>query len=252
MKKFLSIIALAVLGFGIFSVRAQMGGGPGVPQFGNGLDKLFGDNQTFSATLEMQMKNGGSPTTVSGKMDFDQGNSRFEMNVADMKGGSIPPDAAAQMKSAGLDRMVTISQADKDVVDVIYPNAQSYAEMTQASGSGATNSNAKIQTTELGKETVDGHPCVKNKAVVTDKEGNQHEFTVWNATDLKNFPIKIEMNEQGNDVTQSFKDISFAKPDASLFNPPAGYTKYDSVQEMMQAVMMKSISAGMGVPPPGQ
>lgn len=251
MKKHLSILVLAAFGFGIFPVHAQMGGTPGVPQFGNGMDKLFGDNQTFSATLEMQMSNTGSLTTMSGKMAFDKGSSRTEINMADMKGGNIPSDAMTMMKSAGLDRVVTISQADKNVVYVIYPNAQSYAEMTQASDAGATNSAAKVETTGLGRETVDGHPCMKNKAVVTDTEGNKHEFTVWNATDLKNFPVKIEMNEQGSAVTQSFKDISFSKPDAGLFNPPTGYTKYGGIQEMMQAVMMKSIG-GMGVPTPGQ
>jgi len=38
-----------------------------------------------------------------------------------------------------------------------------------------------------------GRPsCVKNKVIVTDDKGDKHESTVWNATDLKNFPVKIE------------------------------------------------------------
>jgi outer membrane lipoprotein-sorting protein len=249
MKKYFSILALAVLCFGIFPACAQFGGPPSVPQFGNGMEKLFGDNQTFSATLEMQMNNSGSPTTMSGKMSFDKGSSRTEMNMADMKGGNIPPNAMTMMKSAGLDRMVTISQSGKKVVYVVYPNAQSYAEMTPPdSAAPATNTDAKVEITKLGEETVDGHPCVKNKAVVTDNQGDKHEFTIWNATDLKNFPVKIEMNEQGNAITMSYSDISFSKPDASLFIPPTGYTKYDSVEEMMQAVMMKKMGGGMDSP----
>jgi outer membrane lipoprotein-sorting protein len=249
MKYFL-ILSLAIFGFEIFTVHAQLGESSGVPQFGNGMEKLFGDNQTFSATLEMQMSSGGSPITMSGKISFDKGNSRTEMNMADMKGGAIPPDAMTMMKSAGLDRMVTISQSDKKIVYVIYPNAQSYAEMTPSDSTAtATNADSKIEITKLGEETVDGLPCVKNKAVVTDEQGEKHDFTVWNATDLKNFPIKIEMNEQGNEIIQSFANISFAKPDASLFNPPTGYTKYDSPQELMQSVMMKNMGGGMGMPP---
>jgi len=252
MKKYRLILAAAVLAAGIFPLHAQSGGGPGAPQFDSGMDKLFGDNQTFSAMLEVQMNNGVNPTTVSGKMSFDKGNSRFEMNMADMKGGNITPDTVAQMKSMGMDRMISISQKDKKAVYVIYPNAQAYVEVASAdSDSGATNSDAKMETTELGKETVDGHPCVKNKDVITDQQGTKHEFTVWNATDLKNFPIKIEINEQGNDITQSFRNVNFSKPDASLFNPPAGCTKYDSMQEMMQAVVMKHMG-GMGAPPAGQ
>jgi outer membrane lipoprotein-sorting protein len=249
MKKYFLILTLAILSLGIFPACAQIGETPGVPQFGNGMDKLFGDNQTFSATLQMQMDNGGNPIAMSGKMSFDKGSSRFEMNLSDMKGGSIPPDAAAQLKTMGLDRMVSITQSDKKVVYVIYPDAQSYSEMTPAtSDAGATNADSKIEITQLGNETIDGHACAKNKAVVTDKQGAKHAFTVWNATDLKNFPVKIQMNEQGS-ATMTFKDIGFSKPDASLFVPPTGYTKYDSMPEMMQAVMMKKMG-GMGLPQP--
>jgi outer membrane lipoprotein-sorting protein len=254
MKKHLSIIAFTILCFGILPVHAQFDYAGGQTMHigsADSMEKLFGSNQTFSATLEMQVNN-GSPIAMSGKMSFDKGSSRTEMDMTTMKGGGIPPDVAAMMKSAGLDRMVTISQSDKKTVYVIYPNAQSYAEMTPPeSAVTATNADSKIEITELGKETVAGHPCVKNKAVVTDKQGDKHEFTVWNATDLKNFPVKIEMNEQGSAITISYSDISFSKPDASLFNPPTGYTKYGSAQEMMQAVMMKSLGGGMGIPKPG-
>ena len=252
MKKYFLILSLAIFSLEIFPVRAQMGGAPGVPQFGNGMEKLFGDNQTFSATLQMQVNSAGNPMTMSGKMSFDKGSSRTEMDMADMKGGGFPPAAMTMMKSAGLDRMVTISQSSKKVVYVVYPNAQAYAEMTTPDSATTTNADSKVEITELGKETVAGHPCVKNKAVVTEQQGEKHEFTVWNATDLKNFPIKIEMNEQGNAIIMSYSDISFAKPDVNLFNPPTGCTKYDSVQEMMQAVMMKNMGGmggGMGMPP---
>jgi Domain of unknown function (DUF4412) len=250
MKKYFPIFA-ATICLGIFAAHAQMGETPGVPQFGNGMDKLFGDNQAFSATLEIQMNASGSPMAMSGKMSFDKGNSRFEMNMSAMKGGAIPPDAAAQLKTMGLDRMVSITQADKKIVFVIYPDAQAYTEMSPAtSDAGATNQDSKIEVTELGKETVDSHPCVKNLAVVTDQQGAKHEFTVWNATDLKKFPIKVEMKEQAS-ATMMFKDITFSKPAASLFAAPAGYTKYGGVQEMMQAVMMKNLGT-MGAPQPPQ
>jgi hypothetical protein len=46
-----------------------------------------------------------------------------------------------------------------------------------------------------------------------------------------------------------FKNISFDKPADSLFAPPADFTKYDSVQSMMQAEMMKRMGGAMGQPP---
>jgi hypothetical protein len=90
---------------------------------------------------------------------------------------------------------------------------------------------------------------VKNKDVITDKQGGKQEFTVWNATDLKNFPIQIEMIAQGNTVNMSYTDLNFSKPDAGLFNPPGGFTRYDNMQAMMQQVMMKKMGGGAGIPP---
>ncbi|MDE3068342.1 MAG: DUF4412 domain-containing protein [Verrucomicrobiota bacterium] len=248
MKRQLLILAAAVSCLGLLPARAQMGGG-GVMQYGNGMEKLFGSNQTFSATMQMRVQDGpgGNPTTLSGKMSFDRGDSRFEMDMA-----GLPPEALAQMKAVGLDHLVTVSQHDKNIVYIIYPHAQSYTEMTPPASAGLTNADSKLDLTALGKETVDGHPCVKNKATLTDKQGQKHEFTVWNATDLRSFPVQIAMNEQGNAVTVSYKDVSFAKPDAGEFAPPAGYTKYDSVQTMMQGLMMKRLGGGAGTPPAGQ
>ena len=144
------------------------------------------------------------------------------------------------MKQMGMDKMVMISRPDKKIAYMVYPELEAYAEMTiQNPEAAAPATNFKLETTELGKETVDGHPCVKNKAVVTDDKGNKHESIVWNATDLKNFPIKIETTEQGHKATMLFKDVKLAKPDAGLFDPPAGYKHYDNLQQMMQQEMMK-------------
>jgi outer membrane lipoprotein-sorting protein len=253
MKKYLSLLMAAALAAGTLTSRAQFGGGPPTPQFGNGMEKLFGDNQRFSATMQIQMSGNSGPVTMSGKMYFDNGNSRFEMDMSQMQGANIPPQAMAQMKSIGLDKMVNITQTGQNTIYIVYPDAQAYTEMTSpAPPTGATNTDTKVDITALGNETVDGHPCVKNKAVVTDKQGAQHEFTVWNATDLKNFPVEITMNEQGTPMTMYYKDISFSRPDSSLFTPPSGFTKYDSMPEMMQSIMMKSLGGGGGFRPPQQ
>jgi hypothetical protein len=72
---------------------------------------------------------------------------------------------------------------------------------------------------------------------------------VWNATDLKKFPVKIVVNDQGQEATMVFRKVSFEKPDASNFAAPADFTKYDNMQTMMQTEMMKKMSGGLGKPP---
>jgi hypothetical protein len=107
----------------------------------------------------------------------------------------------------------------------------------------------KIEITELGKETLEGHPCVKHKVVVTDTNGKQHESTVWNATDLKKFPVRIETGEGNAKARMNLTNVKFDKPDAKLFDPPANFTRYENVQTMMQQAVMKRM---LGGPRPGQ
>jgi hypothetical protein len=225
-------------------------GPPRGPHFNGAMDKLFGENQSFSATLEMQMADApGGAMTMPGKIMFDSGKSRFEMDMTQAKGGQMPPDAATQLKAMGMDRMVMIGRPDKKAAYLVYPGMESYVENALSDSETTTApGDFKVETTELGKDTVDGHPCVKNKVIVTDKDGTPHESTVWNATDLKNFPVKIQTTDQDHEITMLFKDITISTPDASLFEPPSAYTKYDSVQTLMRGQIMKRMGGGAALP----
>jgi hypothetical protein len=245
------------------AVNAQRGMGMmGGAMPGGGLDastaKLLGENTSFSATMEVRLvaPGGGDPMSLPYKMSYDQGKTRMEIDMTEVKGGPMPPDAMSQIKAMGMDKTVLISRPDNKMTLMIYPGLKAYVENPMPEGSAAAKpDDFKIEVTELGKETLDGHACVKNKAVVTDKEGTKHESTVWNATDLKKFPIKIEQNEAGNAVTMTFKEITLTKPDAKVFDAPTGYTKYGNMMEMMQQIMTSRMGGPGGVPgasPPGR
>jgi hypothetical protein len=187
--------------------------------------------------------------TMPGKIAYDSGNSRFEMNLSDAKGGQMPPGAAEHMKAMGMDKTVTITRGDKKATYLVYPGLSAYVEMPlRDSDASKPDSAFKMEPTELGKETVDGHPCVKKKVVVTDDQGNKREYTVWNATDLKDFPVRIETSEQGHNMTMAFKNVKTTKPDAALFDAPTDFKKYDNTGTLMQQEMMKKMG-GMGMPP---
>jgi len=251
MKKLFTILSLGALAMGTLPVQAQFGpsgGGSTSPQFAGPMQKIFGDNQAFSAKMQFEtVDSSGKTITVPGKFCMDTGKTRFEVNMADVKGGRMPANAGAQLKAMGMDSMITIGRPDTSMTYLIYPGTQSY--LAKATDKNTTTPNDyKSTVTKLGEETIDGHPCIKNKVVVTDKDGTPHESTVWNATDLKQFPIKIVTSEDGNSTTMSFTGITLDKPAASNFEAPSGYTKYDSIQAMMQQMMMKRMG-GMGGPP---
>lgn len=250
MKKIFTPLLVTILSLGLFSAPAQPGmGAPKGPQFSGSLTKLFGDNTAFSAALEMQTKDGSTELVVPGKLAFDKGKSRFEMDMTQIKGGKIPAGAAEQMKAMGMDTLVAITRPDKKLNYLVYPGLTAYLE-SEAKDAESTDAadKYKVETTEVGKETLDGHPCVKNKIVVTDDKGKTHESLVWNATDLKKFPLKIETTEDGTKITMRFKDIKLTKPDDGIFDPPATFKKYASMMTLMQEEIMKR-AGGIGGPP---
>jgi hypothetical protein len=221
-------------------------GGPKGPDMGGAMAKAFGENSAFSATMEMQADDMPKGMTLSGKMACDNGKSRFEINL--LEGGAVPAKDAAQMKAMGMDKMVMIGRPDKKVSYLVYPGMQGYVETPIKADAAKPAADYKVETTELGKETVEGRACVKNKVVVTDDQGQKTELTLWNAKDLKNFPVKLETTQDGHKMTMLFKDVKVGKPDAALFDPPADLKKYDDFMTMM----MSRMGGAMGKPPGAQ
>jgi hypothetical protein len=64
---------------------------------------------------------------------------------------------------------------------------------------------------------------VKNTVVVKDAKGPVLQAVTWNAADLKDFPLQIEMKEKVNTVRMRFTQLRFAKPDPKQFEVPAAY-----------------------------
>jgi hypothetical protein len=252
MKNILRVVATAAMLAGT-TAFAQSGRGMGGPAgMSASMAKFFGDNKSFTANVEASMENPSRPGTMTMEMKLAMldGKTRQEMDMSTIKGGSMPPAQVAQMKQMGVDKTVSIVRPDKKMSYVVFPNLKSYAlmEMTDKQVADAMDE-SKIEKTSLGKETLDGHACEKNKMIVTDDSGEKHEVLVWNATDLKGFPVQIQTDEQGKKMTMKFKDVKLEKPDAKLFEPPTEFTKYDSMQAM-QMEMFKRMSGGAAGAPP--
>lgn len=223
---------------------AQMGGSSAGQSYNSGMDELFKANPVFSATMQTAINGPQGAMNVTSTTVYDHGNSRSEMNMANVSAPNVPPGAIAQMKAIGMDDVVTIATTAKTNILTIYPNLKAYVS-NPLPPSAANTVKPNVQITKLGDETVAGHSCVKNKVVVTTG-GETHEFTAWNATDLNNFPVQITISEQGMSATMTYRNVSFGNVSASQFRAPAGYKSYDSIPELMQSAMT---SRGAGAPP---
>ena len=242
----LLLVTTLILGFRQPVSAQPAGPGGGGPGMNASLMKLFGDHKEFSARTLVSMLR-GNETNLTLQADFHMLDKAFRMDVdlGSMAGAQMSEQAASQMKQMGMDKMQTIARQDKKLMYLIYPGLKAYAEMPiPESELEAAEKDSKIEKKEEGKETIDGHPCVKSRATITDASGKVTEAVVWAASDMKDFPLQIETDVQGNTVRMTYRDVKFGKPDAKLFEPPTGYTRHESIQSLMQVAMQRMMGAG--------
>jgi len=189
--------------------------------------KLFGDVSAFSARVDTQVLDGSQQEWMRMPMDFAalDHKVRLDINLEQTTSKDLPAGTIAGLKQAGMERIISIFRPDRKATFVLYPNSKSYVMMPLAKGDAeALEKGLTMEKNALGKETIDGHPCVKNKTVVKNQQGSVFEATTWNAADLKDLPIQIQTQGKNTTVVMRFRQIQFARPDAKQFEVPAGYT----------------------------
>jgi hypothetical protein len=242
----------ALLGAALLTTHAafaQFPGGASPAGLNAALTRLFGDVKAFTARAEVRVLDKAQQETMSAPMNFAllDNKIRVEIDMTQMKGREMPPGAAAGLKQMGMSQVISLVRPDKSSLYIIYPDQKACLVMPLAeSEAGASQAAPKLKKTPLGKETIDGHPCEKNKVVLTTEKGQPLEAITWNAPDLKNFPIQIQTSEKDTSSVMRFKDVQFVRPAASQFEVPAGYDQYQDVQQMMQGFLKKMMGGNEG------
>ena len=223
MKIVLMALAL-VLGV---SARAQFASMTPDTGLNTAMLKLFGTNTAFSSEADVRMVDNSRGETMRLPMSMAtlDGKIRVELDLSKVKSKDLTPEVAASLKQIGMDKMVSIVRPDKKMTLVIYPSLRGYAEAPMSKQDLADRDRQyTLETTKIAQETLDGHVCDKNKVKIVSADGQKHDAIVWNATDLKKFPLQIQLNQPDATVVMHFSNVNLKKPETSSFEAPAGFT----------------------------
>lgn len=152
----------------------------------------------------------------------------------------------SRVENAGMKGIVTISLGDAKKTIMMNATARTYSEQVAQERDqmpSMYDSDVVFEKKKLGNETIDGHPCVKYDSVYyrKSKPTEKHKATIWEAQDLKEFPIQMEVTVpanpkypgSGGKMTMKYKDVKLGAATASMFEVPSGYKKVNSPQEVM-------------------
>jgi len=234
------VLALAVSVCGMVASAQMPGsGGGGVSTV---MIKLFPDTPAFTGKASVRVVDPKNVELMHMASTFTMldGKLRVDVDWGLIVSKQLNPTVVPTLRKAGLDHLSSVIRPDKNAMYLVYPGAQSYASIP-LTAEDSDLAGLKLTRTPIGRETVDKHPCVKNHSVVKDqKNGTVFDGTTWNATDMQNFPLQIQMKENGNTTTIHFQQVSFTRPDAKLFDEPASYKRFTETRALEAAALNKA------------
>jgi hypothetical protein len=219
---------------GVIAVPAQFDG-PGSPGVSASLIRLFGTNTAFTAQVEYQLLNRSNKEIVSLPMSFARLDNRIrvEIDLGKMK-NQVQPDALAQVKPLGMDQIVTILRPDQRLTCQAFPKLKAFVKLPMPPAEiNSFLKPAKMERVLLAQEKMQGFTCAKYQVVAYDEQGKRHEATVWNAPELRDFPVCVATKEGSETAVMRFKQVVFNRSQAEKFEPPAGFEQSADMQALM-------------------
>jgi len=195
-----------------------------------GAAQLPGDSAHWKSVMEVEGGNQAGIGPMQSEIWLKSGNMRTKMQVMGMTRNTVKTG----------DTMYQWAEGEKTGMKF------STAVQQRPGGAGAGDYANRIDEyrtkgKKTGSEKIDGHPCDIYELTTAGRQGRERKETVWLATDLHNFPLKVIAESNGTKVTSRNSDVEFkAAIPESMLKPPADVT-FQDMSEMMK-----------GMRPPGQ
>jgi hypothetical protein len=202
------------------------------------LDAIFGLDASFSANAKLIEKDKAAkvPRTSELEYQYRKGDVRLVQDAATRS--YLSAQNIEDLKRMRTDILISIVRPHQRTRYLIYPGLESYTvveEPAESSGEDGDAKRPKPKKVEIGKETVEGHACIKYRITYPDDEEGT-EITTWQAEDLDNFPVQVQVVHGNQSVTLQFRDIESSSLDPASFKAPAGYKRYDSPSALFAAI----------------
>jgi tRNA nucleotidyltransferase/poly(A) polymerase len=200
--------------------------------------KILSDTPEFSAYAVVRTLDAKGNMQLKMPMKIALTTERMRQEIDVMGMTNLPEKMREAMQQAHINEIVVITQTDARRVYLAFPGIQAYEqfpisdavldEMTRRASA------INIQKKEYGQQMIRNHLCTQVSLMFTETN-RPAEFAILKcATDLHNFPIRMEFLTPTSTTRFSFESVQIKKPDADLFEVPENYTAFTNSADIMR------------------
>ena len=200
------------------------------PPFLTGPAAAFLTNlDSYSAAVALTIQPGAAGARViSGQLVERRGKFFFE-----------PAPARSERKRAGADQFSFIWDATAGRGFVLSEALQGYAPFGSATRFGPP---AVQPSPPPPADIFQDHPVSAGSAACTNRDGGQATFQLLCARDLNGLALRIETTNGPLPFTLTLSKVRIDRPADGLFQPPPGFTKYESEQALLTELVTREQS----------
>jgi len=207
------------------------------PKMKGVFSKILSDTPNFSANAVIGLFDATNRMLAKMPMHFDLSPERMREEI-DVMNMPFPLEWREAVKKGHIDKIAIITQVDTKKVYILFPGIQAYQEFpisdSVLSEFQTRANDVKIEKVDVGQETIEGHPCIQTKMTVTETN-KPPEFAILRcATDLQNFPIRMDVYTKTSTTRFIFEDVHVGPPAAELFEVPSDYRAFANTAEIMR------------------
>jgi len=86
---------------------------------------------------------------------------------------------------------------------------------------------------------IDGRLCQSADAIITASDGSLTSYRFWRAADLNNLPLRVTCVSAAAPTTLTLSKARLESQPNDLFQPPNGFTKYESAQALTRELLVR-------------
>lgn len=205
----------------------------------------------FTAVLQFQVFETNGTPRLQMVMDVFKTKDRMRTDVLVDSMAQMPEEHRAALQAIRLDRIGFLFRKDTKKSFLVFPGLEACQEFPMRRDildESANRSQAVvIHKTEVGPETMHGHPCVKTLVELTETNRPPEKAYVWYASDLEGFPVRILTSRNNLIEVIDFKGVRLGKPDATFFDIPKSYVLLQETKDVFRVA--KERLQGTNAPP---